>query len=264
MDGFPQGGGRTRRRRGLGVAISLAVHVAVGLAVIWAHPIPPKPYDPPAISVALVTLPPPPKPPEPPAPVIAPAPPAPVKAEKPEPPKATKRVKVEKAVQHHTRARPSPPHPSPVVLAADPHPAADPGVELSEAELAGALRSGGGDGGGGGGRCDMTRRIQETLRKDPLVQQAVAPYAGKAVRVWNGDWLWFQGDDGKGLTAVRQAMMWEIAFSPAECKHQPMHGLVLLSANDRHGSVRLAVGAGAWTWSDLLIPHPGVNHPPAD
>jgi hypothetical protein len=259
MDGSARAGGKTRRRRGVGVAVSVAVHAAAVFAVVSMHAIPPKQYDPPAIDVALVTLPPP-KPPEPPTPVIAPAPPTPVKAEKPTPPKAAKVVKVEKVAQHHTRVRPSPPRPSFLMLAADPKPAADPGVELSEGEIAGAVRNGGGDGGGGGGsRCDMTRRIQETLRKDPMVQEAIARYAGKAVRVWNGDWMWFQGDDGKGLTAVRQAMMWEIAFSPAECKHQSMHGLVLLSASDRNGSARLAVGGGAWRWSDLLVPHPGVN-----
>ncbi|HXQ45679.1 MAG TPA: hypothetical protein VN806_03635, partial [Caulobacteraceae bacterium] len=73
----------------------------------------------------------------------------------------------------------------------------------------------------------------------------------------NGDWVWIDGEDGKGLTAVRQAMMWDIAFSPKACRAQPMHGLVVIAAN----GTRLVVGSGQWRWSDLLIPHPGAGSP---
>jgi hypothetical protein len=103
----------------------------------------------------------------------------------------------------------------------------------------------------------MARRVQEALRRDPLVQAAIAPLGGKALMIWNGDWVWLPGEDGRGLTAVRQAMMWEIAFSPSECRGQTMHGLVVLSPNETAGSTRLAVGGSVWRWSDLLTPHPG-------
>ena len=52
------------------------------------------------------------------------------------------------------------------------------------------------------------------------------------------------------LSAVREAIMWEVAFSPTACRNQPMHGLVLLSLAD--GNTRFAIGSGAWRWSDLL------------
>jgi hypothetical protein len=67
--------------------------------------------------------------------------------------------------------------------------------------------------------------------------------------VWNGDWVQGRGEDGKGLAAVREAILWEVGFAPAACRAQPVHGLVLLSMN---GATRLAVGAGDWRWSDLL------------
>jgi hypothetical protein len=67
--------------------------------------------------------------------------------------------------------------------------------------------------------------------------------------VWNGDWVRSVGEDGKGLAAVREAMMWEIAFAPEACRTRPVHGLILLSMNN---TARLAVGAGEWRWSDLL------------
>jgi hypothetical protein len=137
----------------------------------------------------------------------------------------------------------------------DPLPA-ESGSELSDAQLAGAASA---DSGPAGGACDMARRVQSALRKDPLVQAAVAGSAGKATMVWNGDWVRSRGEDGKGLAAVREAIMWEIAFAPQACRSQPVHGLVLISLNGAAGSARLAVGAGEWRWSDLLTPRPAIS-----
>jgi hypothetical protein len=129
--------------------------------------------------------------------------------------------------------------------------AGDSGASLSGAELAGAASAGEGPDGEG---CNMARRVQAALRKDPLVRAALAQFSGKAVVVWRGDWVQGQGEDGKGLAAVREAMMWEIAFAPAACRTEPMHGLVLLSLAGGGNPARLAVGSGAWRWSDLLTP----------
>ena len=84
------------------------------------------------------------------------------------------------------------------------------------------------------------------------MQAAVATSGGKAIKVWDGDWVKSTGEDGKGLAAVREAIMWEIAFAPAACRAEPVHGLVLLSLKGTAGSSRLAVGLGEWRWSDLL------------
>ncbi|HEX4181263.1 MAG TPA: hypothetical protein VHY32_10770, partial [Caulobacteraceae bacterium] len=127
--------------------------------------------------------------------------------------------------------------------------------ELSDAQLVGATTAGiGGSGGsgGGGGACNMVRRLQDALRKDPLVQAAVAGSPGKAIMVWNGGWVQSHGEDGRGLAAVREAIIWEIGFAPAACKSEPMHGLVLISLNEASRPTRLAVGVGEWRWADLL------------
>ena len=105
----------------------------------------------------------------------------------------------------------------------------------------------------------MARRVQSALRKDPLVRAAVAGSAGKATLVWNGDWVQSRGEDGKGLAAVREAIMWEIAFAPQACRAQPVRGLVLISLNQAAGAARLAIGSGEWRWSDLLTPRPAVR-----
>jgi hypothetical protein len=127
--------------------------------------------------------------------------------------------------------------------------------ELTDADLAGASTAG--SGAGGGGECNMARRLQIALRKDNLVQAAVAEASGssKAIMVWNGDWVQSHSEDGKGLAAVREAIVWEIAFAPAACRAEPMHGLMLISLTDASGTARLAVGHGAWRWSDLLALH---------
>ena len=124
--------------------------------------------------------------------------------------------------------------------------------ELTDADLAGASTAGSGS--GGGGECNMARRLQDALRRDHLVQAAVAEATGpgKAIMVWNGDWVQSHSEDGKGLAAVREAIVWEIAFAPAACRAQPMHGLMLISLNDGSERARLAVGHGDWRWSDLL------------
>jgi len=125
---------------------------------------------------------------------------------------------------------------------------------LSNSQLAGAATAG--EGGGGGGTCDMARAVQQALRRDPMVRAAVedAHRSGKAIMLWNGDWVRSGDQDGKGLSAVREAITWEVAFAPEACRNTRMHGLLLLSLAD--GSTRFAVGAGDWRWSDLL----GLRH----
>lgn len=141
----------------------------------------------------------------------------------------------------------------------------EPNVVLGESDLAGATvaGAGGGVGGSGGGPgsgdgCDMVRRLQDALRKDPEVTAAVTlshralGAGGKAILVWNGEWLRSPGQAGKGLAGVRQAIAMEIAFAPEACRGQSMRGLVVIAFNDRADAPRLALGARQWRWTELL------------
>jgi hypothetical protein len=132
-------------------------------------------------------------------------------------------------------------------------PAPDNSDLLSASQLAGAASIG--EGGGGGGACDMGRAVQQALRRDPLVRASVegANRIGRAIMLWNGDWVQTGAEEGKGLSAVREAISWEVAFSPEACRNMRMHGLVLLSLAD--GTTRFAVGMDSWRWSDLLGLH---------
>jgi hypothetical protein len=123
-------------------------------------------------------------------------------------------------------------------------------ADVGEGELAGA--AGAGSGGGGGG-CDMVGRLQSALRRDAQVQAAVAKVdRGRALRVWNGAWVLHPGQEGSGLAAVREAIIWEVGFAPDACKRERVHGLVLITLGERPGAPRLVLGTQEWRWTDLL------------
>jgi hypothetical protein len=218
------------RRRFLGALPSVAAHLAI-LAVILLlpKPLPVTTVEDAPITVSLV-----------PGEKPSPAPKAEEEAPQPKPTPPQRHTLVRR------EAKRAPPEAPPA--GKDPKPPQQ-GVELSASDLAGATSA---DSGGGGGQCDLARQLQGALRKDPLVQAAVAGSGGKAIMVWNGDWVRGSGEDGKGLAAVREAISWEIAFAPEACKTRPVHGLILLSLNTAPGGPRLAIGAGEWRWSDLV------------
>jgi hypothetical protein len=77
-------------------------------------------------------------------------------------------------------------------------------------------------------------------------------HRGRALKVWDGDWVRHGAQEGAGLAAVREAILWEVGFAPKACRAEAVQGLVLISLNDAPGSARIVVGSGSWRWSDLL------------
>ena len=251
-----EAGPASRRRRASTTAFSLAGHVAVlGLLLTLAPVAPPARIEPPSVRVALVEL----------RPRLDPTPAETISPAEPEPPKVEEKRPEEKPSE--AKPRPEAPRPSPVkapprnlvaratVSKPTPDAVAVGGgstgqgmVEVGDGDLAGATTAGNG---GGGGACNMTRRLQDALRRDRRAQAAVAEVnRGKALLVWNGEWVRHPAQEGAGLAALREAIMWEVGFAPAECRAQAMNGLVLISLSD--GS-RVALGHGRWRWSDLLF-----------
>lgn len=222
--------------RDIGWLLSIAVHAAVVIALLSLHGARPRPQmDTSQIQANIVELPEPPGPESPSPDAPAPGPPVPAA-------------------------------PSPAEAAAEPV-ADEPLAEivtlvpntsdlLNDSQIAGAMVAGeGGDtavsGGNGGGGCNTAQVLQTALRRDPMVLAAItnAGRFGKAVMLWDGDWVRSGDQDGKGLSGVRQAILWELAFAPEACRNKAMEGLVLLSLA---GNTRLAIGTQAWRWSDLL------------
>ena len=214
------------------VSVLLHASIAVGLLLAWVYPVPTPELT--AVDVSLVTLP---------------------SLARPISPSATGHadVKTQPSRQAaisstHASQRPRP------ILALQPQRSIDrPG--LSEAQLAGAISADGtgqGGSGGGGGDCNMVLRVQAALQKDALVIKAASRLGGRAVMVWNGSWVRNEGEDGAGLSSVREAMIWEIGFSPEPCRNQPVHGLIIFPIRSGSESGRLVVGSAHWRWADLL------------
>lgn len=249
-------GWRRRGGKGAALAVSLVAHAAA-VAVLLGAPVKPAPPETPSVMVSLVEPPPPPPPPPPPAPHEAPK--SPVKAPRPpspEKPKDTARA----APRSPLRVTKAPVPKDVIPLPASPKPAPARVMGLGDAELMGAATAGSGSGGGGGeAGCDMVRLLQEGLRKNPRARaslmraHAATVGAGRAPLVWNGDWLRTDGEEGDGLSGLREMIMLEVAFAPAACRAEPMRGLVLISLNDGPGGARFALGGGHWRWSDLLF-----------
>lgn len=259
------------RRRGLArivaAAGSLAVHLAVLAAMVGAdRTAPPDPAPPPPMVVSLHRPPPPPEPPAPEPEPRAEAPatgaPAPAPAApRPDPPRPAPRA------ARVVAAPPPEVEPLPAAVAA-PAPVF---ATVSDAQLAGAATAGAGRGngagqgagqgtgpgagpGGEGAGCDMIGRLQAALRADPEVRAAVsaahhAEGRGRALLVWDGDWVQTPGQAGKGLAGLRQAIALEVAFAPEACRRQPMRGLVLITFA---GGERVVFGTASWRWSGML------------
>ncbi|MBN9480132.1 MAG: hypothetical protein J0I52_07845 [Bordetella sp.] len=278
---------RRHRRKAGPVLASLIAHGLV-LAVIWAAPVErpsPEAPVPSSVEVMLVDPPPPPPPPPPsapapgdapaggsepaprPEPEPAPEPAAPVPAETPE--------KARRAAPTPPTPRPSRPTPRQTQVEPLPITASEPSVSfvlLGDGALGGALTAGQGAGGGGGSGggsgsgvgggsgqgCDMVKRLQDVLRNDARIVAAVGQAyrtsgaSGRAILMWNGDWLRSPGEEGKGLAGVRQAIAVTVGFSSRACKAETVDGYVLLTLSDQPGAPRVALGGGRWRWSDLL------------
>jgi hypothetical protein len=232
--------------RAAAIALSVTAHAAV-FAFVLVSVQPKLEMPPPAeVPIPVEIMAPPPPPPPPPKPKVsrqrASAPPK--TADKPAPGRPERAP----IVAHKT---PTPPVQVPTLAAGlvkgAPSQGAGSANGVSEGELAGAAVAGSGDGTGDG--CDMAGRVQAALRKDSLVQSAVSTRGGRAIRVWNGDWVQTDSEDGHGLSAVRESILWAVGFAPRECRNESVRGLVLFKA----GGARLVLGAGQWRWSDLLI-----------
>jgi len=263
MDRSPPHRRRWRGRAGA-AALSAGLHAALFTVLLlgWRTVAPPPPGLEIPVSLAAVPLPPAPKPPAPqPA---APAKPAPTHKAPARPPAAHPTPPPPVAFIARRSPAPRAPTSPPAVRVASRTPRANLD-QLVDSQLAAAREAAGGAGygagaggggsgngaGGGGGECDMASRVQAALRKDPLARAAMhAAGSGRSILIWNGDWVQSGAEDGKGLAAVREAITWEVAFAPAACRHQRVHGPILLSLND--GSPQVELVAGEWRWSDLL------------
>jgi hypothetical protein len=232
-----------RRRKAAGVVFSLLAHGAALLAILYLHhdaPMQQTGADGPMMIASLVD-----------GVTQTPAPAATPEAQpQPQPAKAPKTKSfVRKALipREDDDALEADEEPAPVLTSAQL-------ASASTAESGGAGGAGQGAAGGGGKHCNMAQLLQSALRRDAHVQSAIAQsrQSAQAMFVWNGDWVRSSGQDGKGLAALREAILWEVGFAPEACRKTPVHGLVMISLHDGPGSPRIVLGQGNWRWQDIL------------
>jgi len=240
-------GFEARRARRLGMAASVAGHLAILAAIGWVRPDPPAPrVELPPVAVGLVG-----------AMALSPAPelapPGP-----PEPaPQPSAQAEPAPSPPAQALARPTPAPPQAAALAASDAPSPRAGTGVSDAQLASAATAASG---APGGSCNMLRRLQDAMWEASSIQAAVASAerAGRgpsgAVLVWDGDWVRAAAQAGDGLAAVREVILVEVAYAPEACRTGVVDGLVAIALNDRPDAVRLVLGGGRWRWSDVLFP----------
>ena len=282
---------RARRRRGaraMTVLISIAAHLLVLVAILMSPmKVPVFPPEWKAVEVDLVEPLPPPPAPQPAEQEAGGGQPAaaPMPDPKPSPAPTPVKAPARAAPAPVARPTPRPNRPAQRSQTVEPVPIAAPEpsvsyVFLGDSALAGAMTAGGGagvgsgagtgsgtgsgsgsgsgSGAGSGGVCNMVERLQNALRDDPRIRARLTDAyqssgaRGRAIVIWNGDWVLSPGQDGKGLAGVRQAVAVVVGFSPRECKSQTVRGYVVVTLSDDPGAPKLALGAGQWRWSDLL------------
>jgi hypothetical protein len=113
--------------------------------------------------------------------------------------------------------------------------------------------------GGAGDPCQLTAWLQGLLTSDPSVQGALARLpasqrsVANAVMLWDGGWVEARAPRGEDLLwPIRQAIVAGLASAPAECRDHWMTGPRFIPVADQGQATVLALGSGAWRWSDLL------------
>jgi len=107
--------------------------------------------------------------------------------------------------------------------------------------------------------CDPTRALQAELQgdRDVLDELSRVPRQARsvanAIMIWDGRWTPIDAPGAPSLAdPLHQAIISTVrAMSPA-CQAQQVLGPRLLTVNDDRGSTVLALGSGAWTWSQIL------------
>lgn len=117
--------------------------------------------------------------------------------------------------------------------------------------------------GGAGGDCPLAASVRQVLEQNVEARTALARIpppsrsVANAVMLWDGEWIAAERVGGPAaLSAVRKAIAEALDRSSAECRARIEPGPVFLIVNGAPETIVLALGSGAWRWSDLLVDVP--------
>ena len=120
---------------------------------------------------------------------------------------------------------------------------------------------------GGGRVCQLSVDAAAAIQQDPMAMAELAALppgvrsGADAVMLWNGKW--FDQDipvpapTGTGAVStngnLRLAIEKMVVAAPEGCRDEAMVGPVFVPIPEGDRTTLLAIGSGAWRWSDLLI-----------
>ena len=117
---------------------------------------------------------------------------------------------------------------------------------------------------GGGHVCQLSADAAAAIQHDPMAMAELAALppgvrsGADAVMLWNGKWF----DQGTPVPeptgpvstngSLRLAIEKMVVAAPAACRDEAMVGPVFVPIPEGDRTTLLAIGSGAWRWSDLL------------
>ncbi len=111
--------------------------------------------------------------------------------------------------------------------------------------------------------CDLTGPVQQALQADASSRLALgrippkARSVANAIMFWDAGWPADTALGGAAITApIRQRIVEVVSAAPAICADQLVLGPRFVSVTDVTGTTVIALGSGAWKWSDLLRKSP--------
>ena len=122
---------------------------------------------------------------------------------------------------------------------------------------------------GGGNVCQLSTDAAAAIQQDPMAMAELAALppgvrsGADAVMLCNGTWFDQQipvaAPTGAVLpsSSLRLAIEKMVVAAPASCRDEAMVGPVFVPIPEGNRTTLLAIGSGAWRWSDLL-PLPAI------
>lgn len=107
--------------------------------------------------------------------------------------------------------------------------------------------------------CALVATVRDALEQNVEARTALARIpspsrsVANAVMLWDGEWIAPENVGGPAaLEALKEAITGAINSASAECRSRTEMGPVFLIVHGAPETIVLALGSGAWRWSDLL------------
>jgi len=126
-----------------------------------------------------------------------------------------------------------------------------------------SLTSGNANANGADAGCGLAESVRDALEQSVEARSALAriPRSSRSVAnalmIWDGEWIAAERLGGlAALSSVRKAIAGVVDRASADCGSRAETGPVFLIVRHASETIVLALGSGAWRWSDLSMQSP--------